>query len=1149
MTAVLKKKRYLVFILVPVLIVLFALSPFLLSSSSALHFFVNTVNKNISGSISIESWLIGWQQGVLCQNVVYSNPDKGFTVSIPSLTSNRGLVELVLAPKNLGIIHVDSPLVELTGSSVQAFFTGGRTTGSEDENTPHPSAGETPVWDQIMIEFKSRDGVVKANFVDQNITLVFNNVSVDSTLAAGIATFDIGFHALEQGFVTASGAVNLPAHEYGWLETIIAETEMKVSSLQLRDFLQAGSAINKLPQGEGIVNADFQIRAVGLDDIEINGLAELTDVKVSGGFLGEDQPTFQKVHLIVEEGKWTDHGWSAEGFELVSDTLNMKASGKFLPETTELSAHGILNLPVLFDQVPRLLRIHEATFVETGSLDFAVELNDNSPDASLKFKAKASNIGGIFQDQRFSWDSPAVLLFNGDKKGTNLQVSALRFDAPFGRAMGSGDLHSFSMDGVLDLDKAFTDIGTLFQLDLGGSGKMEFTMKSDLAENEGGTFKIDADININNFKLHQHDQSIIPLNQFSLIGSLEAPTTYVGQGNGELDIQIVLSSWLGEVFLVINGEKPEGGTFKGYYTSDSELDLGKITTLLHTFNILDSETRMAGTMQLQAAGFAGDSFFEIRDFSSEITKFVLEGHGALFNESRVTLNILQPINEDIPFLSVRELKVAQDKKGFFRNGAGLNLIDFSARNFTLYNVQLETESGTAIVDSMVIPNWLEPYNDIRSQFSISADLEKMTEAFQAVGLLSRDMVFSGSSQATFLLAEKDELNQEMRMSVQIEAFSMKHLEKMLVKPNDVVFSSQLQGQVPFGSMKVEELKLQSGILNLDATGKISSVDEIQLLELSGSMTPMWDKIALMAGKEFAADVKVTGQQEEQFIVKYPLWKELSESITQLAVFSSFHADTVVFNGIDYHEVALPFHFDNSKLHVELSSRIGDGKVEIVTDTDFVAEQRAVKIPGNSQVMTGVELNDLLISTLFSKIHPLFGVFAQPSGVIDVRLDSFWWPIDAKEKNEANFVVIFDAREIQFKSQSLLKDILATFGLEKEMLRLLDNEIYCISNNGQTKCSPVRLLVGDAEITVGGVVYFDGSLDYEVEVPVTKKLVSDEGFRVLEGTTVKVTVKGTTTDPYFDKSEVTTNIQKLMKKAAEKIVPRNDRAMHATGAGG
>jgi hypothetical protein len=72
-----------------------------------------------------------------------------------------------------------------------------------------------------LVEIKSRDGVVKVKWGDQNITLALNNVSVDSSLAAGIATFEIGFHAMNQGFVEATGSVNLPAHEHGWLVTII----------------------------------------------------------------------------------------------------------------------------------------------------------------------------------------------------------------------------------------------------------------------------------------------------------------------------------------------------------------------------------------------------------------------------------------------------------------------------------------------------------------------------------------------------------------------------------------------------------------------------------------------------------------------------------------------------------------------------------------------------------------------------------------------------------------------------------------------------------------------------------------------------------------------------------------------------------------
>jgi hypothetical protein len=1129
---VLKKKRYLLLVLAPIFIALVALSPFLLSSPSALNFFVSTVNKKISGSISIDSWLIGWQQGVLCQNVVYSNPEKGISIAIPSLTSNRGLLELILAPKNFGTVHVDSPVVELSRSAVETFFVQGKPAPPETELNRRLSRDEIPVWDQVFVELKSRGGEVKIDWGDQAITIALENVSVDSTLAAGIVTFEFGFHAMEQGFVAATGSLNLPAHEYGWLETIIAETEVKVSSLQLRELLRAGAVVSKLPQGEGVANADFKLKVVGLDTVEYSGLAELTDLTLNGGFLGDDHPSFQKVHFAVEEGRWTRRGWSVKGLELVSDTLNINASGEMFPETMQLSAQGILNLPVLFDQVPRLLRVNESTFVESGIVDFSVNLG-STPNPNMKIKAKASRIGGIYKNKRFAWDSPVALFFNGEKRGSEIEVSALQFDAPFAQAKGSGGLHSFVMEAVLDLDKAFADIGMLFQLDLSGSGKMDMTMKSGLAER--ARFKVDAGLNISDLMLRRHDQSIIPLNQFSLNGSLQAPNTFVDQRNGELDIQIVLSSWLGEVFLVMNGEKTGDRPFKGYYTTDSELDLGQITTLLHTFNILDNETRVAGAMQLQAAGFVGEPPVEIRDLSAEITKFILEGNGALLNEPRITLKLMQPVNEEVPFLTVRELKIAEGREKFFRNGAGLNLVDFSARNIILHNVQLETKSVTAAVDRLVIPDWRKPYDSIRSQFSISADLEKMTEGFQAVGLLSRDMSFFGSTQASFLLAEKDKSNQEMKINVHVAGFGMKRRNKTLIGSEDIVFSSLFQGQMPLGAMTVEELKLRSGILDLDVTGSVSRSDAVQLLELSGSMKPDLYKVASIISKEFDIDLKMQGQPDEQIVIKYPLWSKPGDNIGQLGVFSSFHADRLVYNGIDLRNVALPFHFDNSKLHMELSSQMNEGRLELVADIDFVADPAVIKTPENSQVMTGVKLNDSLSSILLSRIHPLFGGLAQPSGLIDVRLDSLWWPIGEEGKNEANFVAIFDAREINLESGIQLKNILTIFGLEKEKLQLQDNEIYCIGNNGRIKCSPLRVMAGSAEIVMGGFVSMDGSLDYMVEVPITKKLVSDKEYQVLKGTTIKVAVKGTTEEPSFDKETVISTIQSLMKQAAGEIV--------------
>jgi hypothetical protein len=160
------------------------------------------------------------------------------------------------------------------------------------------------------------------------------------------------------------------------------------------------------------MKADLQIKVAGLDHIEFSGLTELSDVSLHGGFLGDDQPSFRQFHLAVEQGRWTGSEWSFKVLELVSDTLQMKVSRETAPGKMQLTGQGTINLPVLFDQIPRLLKVNESVFVETGFLDFTVDM-ERSPNPSIRFKAKADTIGGIFEDQRFAWESPVSLLFNG----------------------------------------------------------------------------------------------------------------------------------------------------------------------------------------------------------------------------------------------------------------------------------------------------------------------------------------------------------------------------------------------------------------------------------------------------------------------------------------------------------------------------------------------------------------------------------------------------------------------------------------------------------------------------------------------------------------------------------------------------------------
>ena len=221
-----------------------------------------------------------------------------------------------------------------------------------------------------------------------------------------------------------------------------------------------------MPTGEGTLNADFRLQAVGLEGLQVSGAADFRELKLRGGFLGEDSPSFQRIRLKVDGGQWSAKSWSVKQFDLVSDTGEVHGSGQYSYEETKFAGRGRIDLPVLFDQFPHRLKLREAAFIEQGDLDFDLDLLRSTQKTSIELRAGADNLGGLYEGQPFSWTTPVAVLLDVETIDRDARINGLRLEAPFLHAEGRGDLNSFSVDATADLDQAFTDIGRLFQVEV-----------------------------------------------------------------------------------------------------------------------------------------------------------------------------------------------------------------------------------------------------------------------------------------------------------------------------------------------------------------------------------------------------------------------------------------------------------------------------------------------------------------------------------------------------------------------------------------------------------------------------------------------------------------------------------------------------------
>ena len=81
------------------------------------------------------------------------------------------------------------------------------------------------------------------------------------------------------------------------------------------------------------------------------------------------------------------------------------------------------------------------------------------------------------------------------------------------------------------------------------------------------------------------------------------------------------------------------------------------------------------------------------------------------------------------------------------------------------------------------------------------------------------------------------------------------------------------------------------------------------------------------------------------------------------------------------------------------------------------------------------------------------------------------------------------------------------------------------------CTPLKILVADSQMVASGSVGLDGSLDYRLEVPVTRNLVGREGYRLLAGTTLPIPLTGTIGHPRFDRQAFEKALADVAARAA------------------
>jgi len=765
--------------------------------------------------------------------------------------------------------------------------------------------------------------------------------------------------------------------------------------------------------------------------------------------------------------------------------------------------------------------------VTTGDLTFDAELTRQGKNRQLQVQAAVKQVAGVLNKHRFSWPRVASLSLAGSGSTGKIVVDNLDVTTAFAHLQGKGDAADFALNGTLDLAKANQQIGRLFALPWSGVGKLFVQANSRLVNDD--RYQIQFQTTSSKISLSKQGKNILPASPLKISGRIVAPAHWL-QKKGRADISLDATLWPGRFSVSASGitRRPDG--MSSGYDLSADLQLERLSRLLHNLGSLPPATDLGGHLRATAAGYLAGKTIALRELDAAIKGLtVVRGTTSLKEDNLVVQTKKAGAVGKSP-IAVHKLQVASTLKKWQAQGGAFISLDLEKQRLSCRDLVLHSSVADVDVHSLRIDDLRRAVQSWQADVNGSIDLARLNGFLPQKSSPKKQVQPSGK--ATFVLtADQRRKPYPLALDCTVPRFRLIQAGKVVLPTQKVSVVLRSSGQLANGKLAVSKFQLNTPPLALQARGNILRAKATKI-DLQGKQTVDFAAVAQLVKIYTGLDLSMRGRRQQDFSVETTLDKK---GLEQGRLATSLWLEKLSFSGIEAGSLTIPVSLAEGDLQAGIQGELNRGRISIATTYHLTAKPPAVTMPKNSPILTDVRIDKPLADGVLAKIHPLFGVLASPSGSVSGTMEQFYWPVTKGGGDKARFQVVFDVSRVALDSRGILQEVLRLLHVADQTLTLKESEITCTGKNGRIGCSPVRVLVADSEMTISGSVGLDQTIDYLLEIPVTEKLIGREGARVLKGTTIKVPIRGTLKKPNFNRNMITNTLSDLAGQAAKKAI--------------
>ncbi|HRR34880.1 MAG TPA: hypothetical protein P5026_12315 [Kiritimatiellia bacterium] len=373
-----------------------------------------------------------------------------------------------------------------------------------------------------------------------------------------------------------------------------------------------------------------------------------------------------------------------------------------------------------------------------------------------------------------------------------------------------------------------------------------------------------------------------------------------------------------------------------------------------------------------------------------------------------------------------------------------------------------------------------------------------------------------------------------------------HGEARLERDGEVVFAE------PAARMTVEAAVAEDGagvaVSKLDVTSSLFTMEsQAALSELSGRcLASAKGRAALDAGavtRLLAAkgidELTLTGREFRPFRFSSPLAGGLSTVLAEGELDAAAHVKSLAGLGLRAGPADVLFRLSKGVLRIGYEPVLNGGRLRLVPEMAVGGRGGGVlTVPPKTRMLERVALTQEMVDTLLVNLNPLFQGSRVRDGTVslDVRNCRVEPGVVPEHGNAADLDITFENLKLELGPS--LRDLFGMIKVKTRVYEVARLPLHVTVRNGRIQADPVRLVIENQPVIIGGWVAFNGAVNYVIEVPVTERLVGSAAFRMLRGTSIKIPVSGTVDEPRLDTRALQNMLSSVLKNAVgEQAVER------------